>query len=429
MCILFITENKSHGDFEFLQNKLLQEKRRRMRNFADFYEKAIRSIAEGTNPEAFAKNFYDFFKIPIIIVDEAYKLLAYANGGSFADPYWEDIVRYGAARSETITSHYVKAGYLESITGSNKAIYVDWGVSRDYPQSCGPIYVNKELEGFISLLFMDEAMKEEACHLNTMVCSLFGILLQTSDYQKKTMRNPIRQVFARRFFDPENFSEPLDEESYRPHVDIYPEYQIAVIGPVQEDDSPRELLRGRIRSIYPNIIYQFQKDKLFLLMESRSKVSGSTVRMRLREVLTDYQLHAGLSRFFRHISERIYYIEQAEEALRAGMAVRPEEEVFFFTEYYPQIFFQKAKTSLSEINRIPEELAVLRAYDSEHDTDYADTLHGYLYERNDLNRASAYLHIHRNTLRYRLEKIRQITGAEPDDPETALRLTIGYGLS
>ena len=136
-----------------------------MRHFSEFYEAAIRLIAEGTYPKAFANLFYEYFRIPIIIVDEAYKLIAYANDGTFDDPYWEDIVKNGAARSETITSHYLKAGYLESISGSNEAIYVDWGVSRDYPQTCGPVFVNKELEGFISLLFMDKSLKIGRAHV------------------------------------------------------------------------------------------------------------------------------------------------------------------------------------------------------------------------------------------------------------------------
>ena len=202
-----------------------------------FYERAVRSIAEGTDPSSFAGLFYECFQIPIIIIDEGYKLLAYANGGTFADPYWEEIVQFGAARSETITSHYLKAGYLESIANSSEAIYVDWGVSQEYPQSCGPVYVNKELEGFVSLLFMDKTKINESCRLNTMVCQLFAIFLQTSDFQKKTMRNPIRQVFARKFFDSENFGDPLDEASYRPYVDISPQYQIAAIGPLPENSS------------------------------------------------------------------------------------------------------------------------------------------------------------------------------------------------
>ena len=177
--------------------------------FVGFYEKAIRSIARGTDPESFARLFYDYFEIPIIIVDEAYKLLAYANGGHFEDPYWEDIVQCGAARTETITSHYLKAGYLESIANSEVAIYVDWGVSQDYPQSCGPVYVNKELEGFVSLLFMDAAKKEEACHLNTMICSLFSILLQTSGALEEAT-GVYQPASAKGAVKPEE-KQPLDE--------------------------------------------------------------------------------------------------------------------------------------------------------------------------------------------------------------------------
>ena len=399
-----------------------------MRQFSEFYEAAIRLIAEGTYPKAFANLFYEYFRIPIIIVDEAYKLIAYANDGTFDDPYWEDIVKNGAARSETITSHYLKAGYLESISGSNEAIYVDWGVSRDYPQTCGPVFVNKELEGFISLLFMDKSIKEEVCRLNTMVCSLFAILLQTSDFQKKTMRNPIRQVFARRFFDPDSFAEPLDEETYRPYVVITPEYQIAVIGSFREDDTLREHIRGRIRSLYPNVIYLFNGENLFVLLEGRNASNSQLIRQRLNEILRDYMLHIGLSRRFSDVSDRERHIEQAVAALHAGLSKDPDKTLYTFKEYYPTIVYQQAVSALSEKNLIPDELEILGEYDRKHESDYLRSLHGYLYQRNDLNRASEYIHIHRNTMRYRLEKIRQILGIDPDDPETALRLELGYGI-
>ena len=399
-----------------------------MKTLEEYYEQAIRLIAGGTNPEQFARHFYDAFQIPIIIVDEAYKLLAFANGGSFADPYWEDIVRNGAANSETITNHYLKAGYLDSISNSDGAICVDWGVSRDYPQSCGPVYVNKELMGFISLLFMDTEKKEEACRLNAIVCSLFAVLLQTSDYQKKTMRNPIRQIFARKFFDPDRISEPLDPKSFAPYVSIYPDYQVAVVGTLREDEPLRELLRGRIRSLYPDIIYQFQDQRLFLLLGGRSAETNAHMQARFREILTDYQLHAGISDRFRDVSGRFRYIEQAVAALDAGIMTAPEQCVFLFDDIYPSVILSKAVSSLCPENLIPDELVRLAAYDAAHETDYLDTLRGYLYERNDLNRAAAYLHIHRNTLRYRLDKIRQITDAEPDDAQTALRLEIGFGM-
>ena len=399
-----------------------------MKQISEYYEQAVRLIAEGTDPEHFAQHFYDSFQIPIIIVDEAYKLLAFANGGCFEDPYWEAIVKNGAAHSETITKQYLKAGYLESISSSDGAICVDWGVSRDYPQSCGPVYVNKELMGFISLLFLKEEKKEEACRLNAMVCSLFAVLLQTSEYQRKTMRNPIRQLFARKFFDPDSISEPLDPDSFAPHVNISPDYQVAVIGTFREEDPLREFLRGRIRSLYPDVIYQFKDQRLFLILGNRVPEESIRMQTKFQDILTDYNLHAGISERFSDTSRRSRYIEQADAALDAGMMTKPEQCVFFFDHIFPAVIFSKASSALLPENLLPKELVLLAAYDAAHETEYLETLRGYLYERNDLNRAAAYLHVHRNTLRYRLEKIRQITGAEPDEDRTALRLEIGFGM-
>ena len=400
-----------------------------MKNITDFYEEAILRIGEGMNPDEFAHMVYEYFHLPIIIVDEGYKLLAYANDGSFADPYWEDIVHLGAARSETIANHYLKAGYLESISEAEGAVYLNWGVSCDYPQSCGPIYVNKELEGFLSLLFMDPALKDEACRLNARLCRLFGILLQTTSYQRKTMRNPIRQVFARKFFDPENLSEPLDVNSYKPYIDISPAYRILIIGTFDMGRKMSELLRGRIRSIYPNVIYLMKHQLLYVLIEGHHKASDEIQEQKIAEVIGTYKLHAGISERFSSFTDRALYIEQAESALRAGTWTAPEKIVYSYKDHYSSIMLMAAVTSMARENLIPDELIALRRYDKKNESNYTETLFAYLYERNDLNRSAARLHIHRNTMRYRMEKICQLLHIDPDEPQTALRLEIGFGIA
>jgi DNA-binding PucR family transcriptional regulator len=54
------------------------------------------------------------------------------------------------------------------------------------------------------------------------------------------------------------------------------------------------------------------------------------------------------------------------------------------------------------------------------------TLQAYRSVEGDFAAAAAALHIHRSTLRYRLYRIRQLTGLGPDDPEslTVLRRVI-----
>jgi DNA-binding PucR family transcriptional regulator len=75
-------------------------------------------------------------------------------------------------------------------------------------------------------------------------------------------------------------------------------------------------------------------------------------------------------------------------------------------------------------NLMPEEIHTLFAYDEVHETELAKTLSVYLQLRNDINKTAKKLHVHRNTLIYRLNKIRDLAGVEIDDPEVAWRFQL-----
>jgi DNA-binding PucR family transcriptional regulator len=57
------------------------------------------------------------------------------------------------------------------------------------------------------------------------------------------------------------------------------------------------------------------------------------------------------------------------------------------------------------------------------------TLEAYLRHAGSAPAAADELHIHRTTLHYRLDRIRAITGSEPDDGETRLLLHLGLGVA
>ncbi len=397
-----------------------------MKDTHEFYEEAIRFIAAGTDLPTFIHYTYRYFSIPIIVVDEGYKLLAYDNGGhAFADPYWEAIVDQGTASSQTITDKYMKSGYIDAIAGKKEAVYVNWGVSKAYPQTCGAIVVNKQLEGYIGLLFMYESQKEEVIALNTMLCRLCEILMQTSEYRKKTMRDPVRQVFARKFFDPESAHETLNVGSYTPYVNLTPNFCVAVIGPLG-DDSVKEFIRGRIRSYYPHMIYRHADDKLYILLDEINEDYLSGMHRDLNRFLSDYHLHVGVSEYFADLDARTRYIEQAEKALSAGTLVSPEKALYTYKDYYEAILLMGAPSHLQADNLIPNALQILEAYDRENETEYLDSLQAYLYLRNDINEAAKSMHIHRNTMKYRLDKIEQILGIDCNDPATARHLDFGF---
>ncbi|GAA5117874.1 PucR family transcriptional regulator [Pseudonocardia adelaidensis] len=71
-------------------------------------------------------------------------------------------------------------------------------------------------------------------------------------------------------------------------------------------------------------------------------------------------------------------------------------------------------------------LAEVARYDAEHHTPLLESLRTYLESFGDVVGAATRLHVHPNTLRYRLRRIRELTGLDLDDPDA--RLAVGLQL-
>lgn len=74
--------------------------------------------------------------------------------------------------------------------------------------------------------------------------------------------------------------------------------------------------------------------------------------------------------------------------------------------------------------RLPGGLEELRRHDETHGTAYLPTLGAHLDHHADPARAAAALHVHPNTLRYRLARIAEVVDLGLDDPTTRLALRL-----
>jgi sugar diacid utilization regulator len=80
---------------------------------------------------------------------------------------------------------------------------------------------------------------------------------------------------------------------------------------------------------------------------------------------------------------------------------------------------------LSAIDRFVEEwIGALIAYDSAHGAQLLSTLSSYLEWRGNYDATAAALFVHRNTLKYRLRRIREISGHDLKDPDTLFNLQL-----
>jgi DNA-binding PucR family transcriptional regulator len=69
-------------------------------------------------------------------------------------------------------------------------------------------------------------------------------------------------------------------------------------------------------------------------------------------------------------------------------------------------------------------LGALRQHDEQHHTSYVESLATYLDCFGDVSAAAQSLHIHANTLRYRVNKLQEISGIDLSDPAERLDLLL-----
>ena len=180
----------------------------------------------------------------------------------------------------------------------------------------------------------------------------------------------------------------------------------------------RQKIRFALRSFldalpYVCSFFTYQNDFLVILND----VSGAQLKEFLHRLTEKGKQENGWSSFsygcsscFCDFSSLPLGYEQAKTAL--ALALRKKQHTVTFSDMgIEQLFFNPKNTIL--LKQIYEDtLAPLRSFDALHHADYEDTLFYYLKYNGSIQAVSAALFTHRNTVNYRMGKIKEILGCE-----------------
>ncbi|MBT2684924.1 sugar diacid recognition domain-containing protein [Bacillus sp. ISL-37] len=126
--------------------------------------------------------------------------------------------------------------------------------------------------------------------------------------------------------------------------------------------------------------------------------------------------HEGLSGFTKSY-------RQAVHTLNSGLKLNPQNDIFMYEDYYLPVFLLNAsKTGLTE------DLPPFHKFLKEKDVkgELTESLKAVIETNGDMNKAAQKLFVHRNTLRYRLDKITEITGKDPRKTTDLLHLYLAF---
>ena len=153
---------------------------------------------------------------------------------------------------------------------------------------------------------------------------------------------------------------------------------------------------------------------LINLQSNEDFTSLSKSRLTLiQSFLTGYQAYLGISPVFNRLDDLKEKYLEAESALSYGllfMMPGDEKRIFHFFDHLDYQLINYANKTIEVKNLIHPTIRIIKDYDRKHNTEFYYTMKKYLLNYGDItiDQLAKVMHIHRNTLRYRLEKVTEL---------------------
>jgi purine catabolism regulator len=190
-----------------------------------------------------------------------------------------------------------------------------------------------------------------------------------------------------------------------------------------------DLARREFLERWPRSLLRERGDLLAILVPSqdgptygelRSQVEET--RVRLSRLVGEAAATVGMGSRASGPRAIVQAYSEAEQAARIGRQFLGGGRTVTFEELgvYRVIAKVEDRETLEAFRR--EYLGAIEEYDTRHASELADTLEGFFSCNGNHARAAETMHLHRNTLLYRLERIEALSGRDLSDPETRLAM-------
>lgn len=176
-------------------------------------------------------------------------------------------------------------------------------------------------------------------------------------------------------------------------------------------------------------------ERVICLIHLKSKTCEATIKNLFKEMQRaaknelSLNISIGFGSKCRELSCIRDSFNQADRALKIGKHIWGKNYLAGYEELGIYRLFVEG-TNKEELQRqYDHTVGIIKTYDESHDTDLYNTLKTYYECDKGILSTAEKLFIHRHTLRYRLARIKSLTGLDPDKSQDSLQLQVGILVS
>lgn len=419
---------------ESVMQLLSAEQIKLIQSSADIHRRLTDLVLNNESIELIAQEIAELIEQPVIIEDVHLNPIAHARIDD--QPIFKR--RLGdQIKNQIITSHF----YQDVLRGVVKEKN-DMFLSEEPPlrNLIVPIISNQTVYGFISALYIKESYRL----LDAIVLENGAVALSLQFMRQRVLEQTIQsktsaliqdliggRINTNLIRDPQflhiDWSKPLFVIVMETFLNTETQYDIwnRTNGTVQQ------VIQTELNGIFNHHLIGFQGNIITIIVSVPPKISSDAPALlhdavaesikKLEEIFDSNIFKTGISKVCHKLSNLSRSYKEAMEALAIAKSFQNLGSVVPFEQLGVHRLLALV-TDTKELKAFSDDfLSSLKKYDLDHDEDLMKTLHVYLIQNGNINKAAKELFVHPNTVLYRMKKIHSILGRDLNSMD--MRLT------
>lgn len=372
---------------------------------------------------------YEVFGNPVFVVDTSFKYLAISSAFSPNNTIFEEELASGYILEAGIRS-IREANLDEKVRNSSKPYYFVTPL-----HGTGMLIAPVKIHGIeVAKVMLYESLKP-ITDIDSLLLSRLSRFI-SMELQKDSFYNQNRDVMFSYFLadlleNPETNYPSVRERLHILGFNLKEDLYIMTISAssYREANAKLEVIVRELNSILTGSIYAIYENTLVMLF-SRSRENGlSAYELHtLEHYLRNNSLTAGMSNFFTDLkSARRFYL-QAKKAAEVGRRLQEEGPIHYYSTAYFYHIMEICEKEEDLQYFIHPAMMKLLYHDRERHSELLKTMYYFLKTPGNPAHTAENLHIHKNTLLYRMNKIKTLTGCGLEDGDEIMSLGLSYKL-
>ncbi len=382
-------------------------------------EELLKTILENDSVQAVVNKCYSILQNPIVIVDSSFKLLAWTSDKCVKDSYWNELMQDGYPSLSSILALQKANGYKEFIHPT----IVNTENPEDMRKIMTRIQDRNTILGYFSILEVNREFQESDLELVQLIAKIMAKMLLYRNVENNKCDNDRYEQLLIDILDHKLKSEKQIKERL-PYLkwNFADKYCLLTIDLSDKDnfDTLSCYFKGAVKKLYPSsnmLIYNGHILIIDGIGQNLLQPEESYLEP-IRKLLKKSGLYCGLSNCFTNIAQLDMYYKQSLLAIELGSTMgKADAEIHAYSDYARMYMIQICKKHEDLRYFYHPAILQLQEYDVLKGTHYIETLEAFLrYNKNSYAAAEA-IYVHRNTMIYRINKIKEITGLDFEDKE------------